>query len=115
MELPGKTKSVQVVVEGRPVTDTRINLTFRRVIFNRRSRIGLNKITIPIPSFSFLKRFQKREDPDDQNKKTGPYFNMIYLDDEMRIHKTGDNNYFVQTRLYDAWDPMLGWTLITAV
>jgi hypothetical protein len=32
-ENPGKTKSVQVVVDGKPVNDTRINLTFRRYIY----------------------------------------------------------------------------------
>lgn len=164
-ENKGKTKGFQVVVAGKPVNDTRIDLTFKRIIIDReRSRVGLNRIVIPIPplpDFSVLRRivqrfikfvqiFVRRFLPKRKEKNTrttgsnentesngingsssngsssneskedndsngrGPYFNMLYLDEEMRIHKTGDNNYFVQTRLYDAWNPMVGWTLITA-
>ena len=118
-ENPGKVKGFQVVVEGAPVNDTRIDLTFKRVIIDRRSRVGLNRIVIPLPNFKWLQRFARKKTEEQKEeqarKRKGPYFNMLYLDDEMRIHKTGDGNYFVQTRLYDAWDPMIGWTLITAV
>lgn len=120
-ENKGKVKGFQVVVEGEPVNDIRINLTFRKVIIDRRSRVGLNKITIPIPNLTFLSRFFNRKRKVDEGMKAtnknreGPHFNMLYLDDEMRIHKTGDGNFFVQTRLYEAWDPMKGWTLISAV
>jgi PAP_fibrillin len=120
-ENTGKVKGFQVVVEGEPVNDKRINLTFRKVIIDRRSRIGLNRIVIPIPNFNFLSKIlnRRRKVEEDVNttkkKREGPHFNMLYLDDEMRIHKTGDGNFFVQTRLYDAWDPMKGWTLISAV
>lgn len=138
-ENPGKTRGFQVVVEGRPTNDTRIDLTFKRVIIDRTSKIGLNRIVIPLPNFSFfsnIKKFftriaqrfirvlslfarnndkqNKEENVKEKERNEGPYFNMLYLDDEMRIHKTGDGNYFVQTRLYDAWDPMIGWTLISA-
>jgi hypothetical protein len=125
-ENKGKVRGFRVVVEGTPVNDKRINLTFKRVIIDRRSRVGLNTIVIPLPNFKFLERFsRKKESESDEGegnseigtrkKREGPHFNMLYLDDEMRIHKTGDGNYFVQTRLYDAWDPMKGWTLISAV
>ena len=126
-ENKGKVKGFQVVVEGKPVNDKRINLTFRRVIIDRRSRVGLNRIVIPLPNFNFLQRFSRKKnlpeevsqeinvDTSTKKKREGPHFNMLYLDDEMRIHKTGEGNYFVQTRLYDAWDPMKGWTLISAV
>lgn len=113
-------------MEGTPVNDQRINLTFKRVIIDRKSRVGLNTIVIPLPNFKFLERFSRKKkiESDEVNgsseagtkkKNEGPHFNMLYLDDEMRIHKTGDGNFFVQTRLYDAWDPMKGWTLISAV
>ena len=125
-ENKGKVKGFRVVVEGTPVNDKRINLTFKRVILDRKSRVGLNTIVIPLPNFKFLGRFSRAKkngsDADSasnevvtKKKNEGPHFNMLYLDDEMRIHKTGDGNYFVQTRLYDAWDPMKGWTLISAV
>ena len=117
-ENPGKVKGFQVVVEGNPVSDTKMNLTFRRVIIDRRSRVGLNRIVIPLPNFKFLQRFSRKKKENvenDSKRRSGPCFNMLYLDDEMRVHKTGDGNYFVQTRLYDAWDPMIGWTLISAV
>ena len=120
-ENTGKVKGFQVVVEGEPVDDKRINLTFRKVIIDRRSRVGLNKIVIPIPNLNFISKLFKGKGNVGEgvtamkSKREGPHFNMLYLDDEMRIHKTGDGNFFVQTRLYDAWDPMKGWTLISAV
>lgn len=111
-------KGFQVVVEGNPVSDTKMDLTFRRVIIDRRSRVGLNRIVIPLPNFKFLQRLTRKKSENvenDSKRRSGPCFNMLYLDDEMRVHKTGDGNYFVQTRLYDVWDPMIGWTLISAV
>ncbi|KAJ1393746.1 hypothetical protein B484DRAFT_459278 [Ochromonadaceae sp. CCMP2298] len=42
----------------------------------------------------------------------GAYFDVLYLDEDLRVHRTGRGDYFVQTRLYDVWDPMVGWKQI---
>ena len=31
-----------------------------------------------------------------------PYFDLLYLDDDLRIHRTGEDNYFVQVK--DTWE-----------
>ena len=72
---------------------------FQQIVIERRSRIGLNKIMIPLPNFGFLERFTRGKDGKRRSK--GPYFDLLYLDQNMRVHKTGEGKYFVQTRLID--------------
>ena len=74
-----------------------MKLIFKNIIVNRRSRVGLHKITIPIPNFSFLNRFTKGNR--DKKHEAGPYFEILYLDDDLRIHRTGEGKYFVQTKI----------------
>ena len=94
----GKVKGFRVVVDGTPV-GSRMNLNFQRIVIERKSRIGFNRIVIPLPNFGFLERFTRSKDGKRRTK--GPYFDLLYLDEEMRIHKTGEGKYFVQTRLID--------------
>ena len=51
----GKLKSINVIVQGVVRTNTTIDLSFDKVVINRRSRVGLNKLTIPLPKIPFLK------------------------------------------------------------
>ena len=94
----GKVKGFRVIVEGTPV-GSRMRLNFQQIVIERRSRIGLNKIMIPLPNFGFLERFTRGKDGKRRSK--GPYFDLLYLDQNMRVHKTGEGKYFVQTRLID--------------
>lgn len=114
-ENKGKVIGFRVVVEGKPINGTAVDLNFKKVIIERRSKVPFlfGKITIPLPSLSILQKLGGSKDKNG-NKSRGAFFNIVYLDDEMRIHITGDGNYFVQTRLYEAWDPMVGWKYITA-
>ena len=93
----GKLKGFRVVVAGRAASDTEIDLTFRRVILLRKSRF-LRRLVIPIPAgllrtLQFLSRGRAELEP------RGPYFEVKYLDDDMRMHKTGEGNWFIQSRL----------------
>jgi hypothetical protein len=113
-ENKGKVKGFRVVVEGKASNGTRVDLNFKKVIIERRSKFPrlFGTVTIPLPSLGFLQRIAGSKDKDGQRSR-GAYFNILYLDDEMRIHLTGDGNYFVQTRLYEAWDPSVGWTYVS--
>eukprot|EP01041_Mallomonas_annulata_P009633 gene9633-20023_t len=103
-ENPGKTKMIQVIVDGKDSGSNRMELKFSKVVVTRNPSRFFKKITIPLPNLSFLNRILR-------TKK--PYFDIVYLDEDLRIQKTGENKYFVQTRLFDAWDPMKGWVLIS--
>jgi hypothetical protein len=49
----------------------------------------------------------------DSTDSTSAYLDVLYLDEDLRVHVTGRGDFFVQTRLYDVWDPMVGWKQIT--
>ena len=112
-ENKGKLKGFQVIIEAIPIAPpnptNRINLIFKRINVDRKSRF-LPKIAITLAPLrllgSVITKFRR-------NKREPPYLEVMYLDEDCRIHKTGDGNYFVQTRLYEAWDPAVGWTLIS--
>jgi len=98
----GNVKGFRVVVEGTAESDDEIGLTFKRILIQRRKKLlGLfEKITIPLPSAKVLRIIAKigsmgRAKP----QKAG--FQIKYIDDEFRMHKTIDGNWFIQTRLDD--------------
>lgn len=103
----GKVKGFQVVVEGEAISDTEMNLCFRKVIIDRDSRFPrlFGRITIRLPSFRFLSAYarfaSKGETRDRPRGATGPGFVLKYCDDDMRMHKTRDGIWFIQTRLID--------------
>jgi len=108
----GKLRGFKVIVEGSANSNVRMDLKFKRVVIERKARSWslFKRITIPFPDFGLFRRLTRQ----DKKDKT-PHFNILYVDDELRIHKTGDDKLFVQSRLYDVWDPMKGWTLVGAV
>lgn len=92
----GKTLGFRVVVAGKAVSDTEIELTFQRVVIFRDSRI-FKKVVIPIPTrlFRLINRISSRG----KASKRGPYFELKYLDENLRMHKTGEDNWFIQKRI----------------
>ena len=92
----GKTLGFRVVVAGKAVSDTEIELTFQRVVIFRNGRF-FKKIIFPIPTrlFRLINRISSRG----KASKRGPYFEILYLDDNLRMHKTGEGNWFIQSRL----------------
>ena len=111
-ENKGTVKSFNVIVEGEqlPESDTKLALAFKRVVTNRQPRGFLGKLLFkrisvplpPLPSFG---------------KQPRPGFETLYTDEELRIQRTTQGEIFVQSRLYDFWDPAApqGWTLVSAV
>lgn len=91
----------RVVVAGRKLSDSEIALDFRRVkLLRRRSRFPfLRSVIIPLPPGWLLRgvaRWASRGKA--QLSQRGAGFEMLYLDEDLRIHKTFDGQYFVQQR-----------------
>jgi len=93
-------ESLRVVLSTRAVSSRRVELVFKFVkprinvrLFGR--RFGLTLI-VPVPgpfitSILFAFRPKKKPPP--------AYFDVLYLDDDLRVHKTAQGNLFVQRRL----------------
>lgn len=117
----GSVRSFNVIVQGEKIDDRDIALQFQKVVIYRQPKYIfkrlLSKITIPLPNFSLLERFTRRKDKSQERRKDLPSFTMLYLDDDLRIHRTAQGQYFVQSRLYQVWDPLEegGWKMISMI
>ena len=92
----------RVVVEGDALSDTDVQLRFRRIVLLRRSRFPrlFGRIVIPLPSPRLLRtlgRVLSRGKADQSSRGAG--FEMLYVDADTRMHRTFDGLYFVQRRL----------------
>ena len=85
-------------VELAPESNTDIQLSFKKVKVLRRSRIPrlFGTVTIRLPS-RLIRWLATRNKSDDEKK--APYLSIKYLDDDLRIHTTDSNNWFVQSRI----------------
>mmetsp|Transcript_23576 Transcript_23576/g.51123 ORF Transcript_23576/g.51123 Transcript_23576/m.51123 type:complete len:364 (+) Transcript_23576:74-1165(+) len=90
----GKLDGFRVVVAGEAVSDKEIDLTFRKVEILRKSRFPklFGKLSFRLPS-KLIRRLSSDKD------KRGPYLTLLYLDDDLRIHRSGTGNLFVQSRI----------------
>jgi len=94
----GKLKGFRVVVEGEPTSATDIGLYFKSVSILRKSRFRLfGKFTIRLPSR--LIRWLASRNKVEGERNAGPYLRLRYVDDNLRMHVTDSDNWFIQTRL----------------
>ena len=100
----GKLRGFRVEVEGEALNDSEVQLVFKRVRLLRRSRFPrlFGTITIPLPNPRRLRKFSrgligKKVDASDR----GAGFALLYVDDDVRMHRTFDGLLFVQQRLAD--------------
>eukprot|EP00579_Thalassiosira_antarctica_P007484 CAMPEP_0201897704 /NCGR_PEP_ID=MMETSP0902-20130614/47087_1 /ASSEMBLY_ACC=CAM_ASM_000551 /TAXON_ID=420261 /ORGANISM="Thalassiosira antarctica, Strain CCMP982" /LENGTH=358 /DNA_ID=CAMNT_0048430635 /DNA_START=679 /DNA_END=1755 /DNA_ORIENTATION=- len=95
----GNLKGFRVVVEGEPTSATDIGLTFKAVTILRKSRFPrlFGQFTIRLPSR--LIRWLASWNIVGEEKNKGPYLQLRYLDDYLRMHITDSGNWFIQTRL----------------
>ena len=111
-------KQLNVVIKASAVNQTRVELQFKYAkavltkffffpLFGRR----LN-LYIPVPGpfitrcIVFLNRLLRRKVV---KKVPKAYFDILYLDGQLRVHRTGEDNYFIQAR--ESWkdaQPLLG-------
>ena len=94
----GKLHGFRVVVDGKPLSNSDIQLSFKKVKLLRSSRIPrlFGTVTIHLPS-RLIRWLATRNKSDDEKK--APYLSIKYLDDDLRIHTTDSNNWFVQSRI----------------
>lgn len=98
-------KQLNVVIKAKPVSKDRVELRFKY------AKVVLKKfpwrLYIPVPApfitrlivfFSRIVKFGKGG----KQRVPKAYFDVLYLDDDLRIHKTGDDNLFVQAK--ESWE-----------
>ena len=98
----GKLQGFRVEVDGEALSDTEVRLAFRRVRLLRRSRFPrlFGTITIPLPNPARLRKLTKWLARGSGNQSSrGAGFEIIYIDEDARAHRTFDGLYFVQTRV----------------
>ena len=101
----GKLKGFRVVVEGEPISETTMRLSFKKLKLLRKSRFPrlFGEITIRLPSrlIRWLGSSSKNGEKEvvDGISNIGPYLQLRYLDDNLRMHTTNTGNWFIQTRL----------------
>jgi len=96
----GSIERFRVIVEGSAESDQNVALTFKKIVIKRRQKLFslFETITIPLPSFKVLRTFAKLASMGRANaKKAG--FQLKYIDQDFRMHKTNDGNWFIQTRI----------------
>ena len=102
-------RQLNVVIKAIPLSEKRVELQFKyaRAVFSRFFFIPIRwSLYIPVPGpfitriIVFMNRLLRRRNAKVQMPPKA-YFDVMYLDDELRIHKTGEENIFVQAR--DSW------------
>lgn len=109
-------KQLNVVIKATAVSSKRIEIQFRyaKAILTRLLFFKVRwPLYIPVPGpfitrcivfLSRIFRFGKKG----TKKVPKGYFDLLYLDEELRIHRTGEDNIFVQSReTYEAAKPLL--------
>mmetsp|Transcript_7370 Transcript_7370/g.24292 ORF Transcript_7370/g.24292 Transcript_7370/m.24292 type:complete len:291 (+) Transcript_7370:39-911(+) len=97
-----KVDQLRVTIQAKALSKTRVQLTFKKATFVLRKRLlgVFKKIVLPVPAVTFTRiifAFRPNKKP-----PPPPYFDVLYLDHDLRIQKTGDGNLFVQRRLGNA-------------
>ena len=89
--------TLRVRLSARAAGPKRLELTFKYVKVTFRKRLlGLFKsILIPVPA-AFITRVLFLFRP--AKKPPVPFFDLVYLDADLRVQKTGEGNVFVQRR-----------------
>ena len=109
-------KQLQVVIKATAVSKTRVELNFRyaKAVLTRFFFLPIRwTLFIPVPAafitrcIVFLSRIFKFG-RGRVKKLPKAYFDVLYLDDDLRIHRTGEDNLFVQAReTWEAAQPLL--------
>jgi hypothetical protein len=103
-----KVQELNVVIKATATSKSRVELNFlyAKVILSKFLWIKRFPIYIPVPAL-FITRCVKiiqrvlkflRIRKKDVTKTPKGYFDVVYLDKDLRIHKTGENNLFIQAK-----------------
>jgi hypothetical protein len=98
-------KQLNVVIKAKAESEKRVGLVFKyaKPVFNRKI-FGRNIVLyIPVPApfltrlivlLSRILKFGRKKGS--ERKVPKAFFDVVYLDESLRIHRTGDDNIFVQ-------------------
>jgi len=105
----GKIKGFKVVSGGTPLAGSppRLELQRQRLVVERRSRVGLNTIVLPLLlplPLPLLPHAARQQQP----------LELLFVDEEVLVLRS-ERGLVVHSRLYDVWDPAVGWKLVSAV
>jgi len=104
-------KQLNVVIKAKAESEKRVGLVFKyaKAVFNKKL-FGRNlALYIPVPApfitrlivlLSRIFKFGRKKGA--ERKVPKAYFDVVYLDKSLRIHRTGDDNLFVQGK--EEWD-----------
>lgn len=112
-------KQLNVIIKATAKSQKRVQLDFKyaKVVLTKFFFLPLFgrtlKLYIPVPA-TFVTRcielvksvkrfFFRNKGEGDEKRTTQGYFDILYLDHQLRVHKTGQGNLFVQTK-QDAWE-----------
>lgn len=101
---PGLIEQLLVRIKAKALLPQRVALEFRYAKVTFRRFLGYPKrwsLYIPVPAtfitrlLVWTSRLLRRKAP---QKPPNAFFDVLYLDQDLRIHKTGEDNIFVQAR-----------------
>ena len=94
-------EQLRVKIKATAASETKVRLRFKSVRARLTKFFGLpvpfgKRVTLvlPVPGPTLTRVlffFSRKERPD-------PFFNVLYLDEDLRVHETGEGNFFVQQR-----------------
>jgi hypothetical protein len=109
----GKIKGFKVVSGATPLAGSPpcLELQWQRLVVDRRSRVGLNTIVfplllplpLPLPLPLLPQRVRRLQ-----------VLELLFVDEEVLVLRS-ERGLVVHSRLYDVWDPAVGWKLVSAV
>ncbi|KAL3927901.1 MAG: hypothetical protein SGARI_005195 [Bacillariaceae sp.] len=114
-------QQLNVVIKATPVSPNRVELQFKyaKAVLTKLLWFKFKwALFIPVPppivvrcivaANRFVKSLGKKKKTRDEKRGLPPngYFDVLYLDHNLRVHKTGEDNYFVQAR--QDWEPAQG-------
>ena len=127
-ETPKAVDELRVKLACTPEGDNRVNLVFKYVAvkFTRFFFLKFRwTLYIPVPGptvanivigISNFKKWLLRRKDQPERKRPKAFFDVLFLDQDLRVHKTGEDNLFIQARpeWKAAWETMPSTTGATA-
>lgn len=108
----GSISSLNFLMTATLLQRPTFTLEHQRLIIERKSHI-LRTINIRIP---FIKQVNKLLGRTVYNRLSPrKSFEVLYLDDDLLIQQNLNGSKFVLVKQYLSWDPMIGWTYISAL
>eukprot|EP00802_Teleaulax_amphioxeia_P018639 Tamp_18840.p1 GENE.Tamp_18840~~Tamp_18840.p1 ORF type:complete len:373 (+),score=61.48 Tamp_18840:86-1120(+) len=96
-----KVREFHVTIRGTPASGDTLGLDFRRITLFRRSKVPwlLGKLVILLPPRSIINAIAKWGSRGKAQSAPKAQLQLLYVDHELWVHRSGEGNLFVQRRL----------------